>query len=83
MIRWLTSGMKSGGPRLTLEHEDLGDQEQLPQMVVSPPVAQPELEHRLLEFSDQALRGIKTGALRPQTAYEALKPAHLYANPIG
>ena len=52
-------------------------------MVVSPPVAQPELEHRLLQVSDQALRGIKTGALRPQTAYEALKPAHLYANPIG
>jgi hypothetical protein len=49
---------------------------ELAQMIVGPAVAEPELEHKPIQFLNETCRKIEASALSLQSAYEAVEPAH-------
>ena len=55
---------------------DFPIRKQLAQMVVGPSVAKPKLKYFSLHFPDKTSRQIEAGALRLQSADEAVEPTH-------
>src|SRR5947208_7031704 len=63
----------------SLADKDVARRKQLPQMVVSPAVAEPQFEHRAVKAGDQPGGVVEAGALCLEPADKAVEPAHALA----